>query len=324
LLRTTIIENTDDLKCICSIWQELAAQPEATMFQSYSWNETALKAFARRESPRVVLMESDAGAILLPCVIGQKCGTVHFAGETLFDYRNALVRGDESLWRHALEIVADWGLEFESKAFFGDDVRERWAGLPVKFFANAPGVRGANLSVDQFLALHSRLGRHSRRIRKQGAELRRHPGTNRALVSLIYDLKAKQEVPGNLFRDSLRREFMVEIAGRSEADCEIFTYETPGSLVAALLTFRDRTVRRCYTTYFDEKWAPFSPGQVLLFDVVAESLREGLDCDFMTGEYPFKNRIATEMVPLYRVRATTEELRAAAYRETPERIPLAA
>jgi len=63
---------------------------------------------------------------------------------------------------------------------------------------------------------------------------------------------------------------------------------------------------------------------VLLFDVVTESLREGLDCDFMTGEYPYKNRIATEMVPLYRVRATSTELREAAHRDLSERVPLAA
>ena len=294
------------------------------MFQSYVWNETALKVFLGRESPRVLLMESDAGAALLPCVIGQKCRTVHFAGEALFDYRDALLRGDETRLRRAWEIVADWGLEFESKALRGEEAKERWAGLPLKLFANAPGVRAAQLSVDEFLSSHSRLGRHSRRIRKQGAELRRHPGTNRALVSLIYDLKAKQEVPGNLFRDPRRREFMVEIACRPETHCQIFTYETAGSLVAALLSFRDRGVRRCYTTYFDEKWAQFSPGQVLLFDVVAESLREGLDCDFMTGEYPYKNRIATEMIPLYWVQATVEELRAAAHRESSDRVPLAA
>jgi CelD/BcsL family acetyltransferase involved in cellulose biosynthesis len=294
------------------------------MFQGFTWNETVLNIFRERESPRIVLVEDDSGIALLPCVIGKRCQTVHFAGEALFDYRNALTRGDEKMLRHGWEIISEWGLEFETKALVGEQAREQWSALPVKFFTKAPGVSSAQLSVDQFLSAHSRLGRHSRRIRKQGAEMGRHPGSNRALVSLIYHLKANQDVPGNLFRDPLRREFMVEIAGRPEANCEIFTYETPGNLIAALLTFRDRSVRRCYTTYFDERWALFSPGQILLFDVVAESLREGLDCDFMTGEYPYKNRLATGMVPLYRVRATAEELRAAAHSDSPERVPLAA
>ena len=36
----------------------------------------------------------------------------------------------------------------------------------------------------------------------------------------------------------------------------------------------------------------------MIFDVTRESLAEGLDVDFMTGEYPYKNRLATAMVPL--------------------------
>jgi CelD/BcsL family acetyltransferase involved in cellulose biosynthesis len=297
------------------------------MFQSYAWNETALKVFCVREAPRVVVVENDSGVALLPCVIGEKCQTAHLAGEALFDYRNALVRGDETALQSAWDVVAGWGKDFEMKGLLGDEARERWEALPVTFFANAPMIMASHLSVDQYLGSHSRLGRHSRRIRKQRAELRRHSGENRALVSHIYDLKANQEVAANLFRDNLRREFMVQIAARPEAQCEIFTYETPAALVAALVTFRDGSVRRCYTTYFDEKWAQYSPGQVLLFDVVAESLREGLDCDFMTGEYPYKNRIATEMVPIYRVRASADELHRAAHLKTarqPEQFPLAA
>ena len=41
----------------------------------------------------------------------------------------------------------------------------------------------------------------------------------------------------------------------------------------------------------------------MIFDVTRESLAEGLDVDFMTGEYPYKNRLATAMVPLFRVSA---------------------
>jgi len=295
-----------------------------TMFQGYAWNFEALSTFRERESPRVVLVEDDSGVALLPCVIGRKCQMVHFAGEGMFDYRTALVRGDESVLHRAWEIIADWGLPFEIKALLGETQREPWQSLPTKFFVNAPMIDATGTSHDEFLRAHSRLGRHSRRIRKQGAELRRHSGTNRALVNLIYDLKAKQDVAGNLFSDPLRREMMASIAGQSEAQCDIFTYETPGNLVAALLTFRDRSVRRCYTTYFDRAWATYSPGQVLLFDVVAESLKEGLSCDFMTGEYPYKNRLATQMVPLYTMRASSEELRGAAHQELPAREPLAA
>ena len=294
-----------------------------TMFQSYAWNSTALRVFQNREAPHVLLVETDSGVALLPCVAG-RFGKTHLAGEALFDYRGPLALGEERVMGTAFEIVASWGSDFEVTAVRGEPTSDLLKSLQPSFFANAPIVSRAEVSNDEFVEMHRRLGRHSRRIKKQGVEFRRHPGTNRALLSLIYECKGKQEAGASLFRDGLRREFMTEIANHPDVNCEVFTYETAGNLVAALVTFRDRSIRRFYTTYFNERWAPYSPGQVLLFETCAESLREGLDCDLMTGEYPYKNRVATGMVPLYRIEANPEELREAAHEELSSSKPLAA
>ncbi len=284
-----------------------------TMFQSYVWNATALKLFREREIPRLICVESDAGAALLPSVVGRRCGKVHLAGEALFDYRNALVSGDVSLLAHACERIAEWKMPFELKALRSDAGKDAWSGLEVKFFANAPRLC-ASTDADEFVSSRNRLGRFTRRFRRAGVEYRKHSGTNRALVRHVYEKKAEQDVSTNLFRDPLRREFMQAITALPETHCEIFTYESAGELVAALVTFRDGNVRRFYTTYFDQRWAKESPGQVLLFEVTAETLREGLECDYMTGEYMYKNRFADGMVPLYQVRATPEQLRGGASR----------
>ncbi len=309
VLRSAIIENRQDLQRIRPLWEELEKQPGMTMFQSYTWNATALKVFGQRETPKLVYVESDAGAALVPIVIGRKCGKVHLAGEALFDYRTALVSGDSSVLSHAWERIAEWKKPLEVKALRGEDVKDIWNGLDVTFFANAPRL-SASADAEEFVRSRNRLGRFTRRFRRAGVECRRHSGANRALVRLIYEKKAEQDVSMNLFRDPLRREFMLAIAAQTK--CEIFTYESVGELVAALVTFRDGNVRRFYTTYFDQRWAKESPGQVLLFEATADSLREGLECDYMTGEYMYKNRFADEMVPLYEVKATPEQLRDAA------------
>ena len=313
MLRSAIIENIQDVQRIRPLWEELQAQPGMTMFQSYVWNSTALSVFSEREMPRLVYVESDAGAALVPTVIGRRCGKVHLAGEALFDYRNALVAGDAGALARAWERIAEWGMPFEVKALRGDEAKEAWSGLDVKFFANAPQL-SASGDAEEFVRSRSRLGRFTRRLRRAGVEYRRHSGASRALVRHIYEKKAGQDVSTNLFRDPLRREFMMAIAALPETRCEIFTYESAGELVAALVTFRDGNVRRFYTTYFDERWAKESPGQVLLFEATAESLRDGLECDYMTGEYLYKNRFADGMVPLYEVSATPEQLRAAGHR----------
>lgn len=280
------------------------------MFQGYCWNITALRIFGQREMPRLVYVESDAGVALVPSVVGGRCGKVHLAGEALFDYRTALVAGDSSVLARAWDRIAEWGLAFEAKALRGDDVKDAWSGLGVTFFANAPRL-SASTDVDEFVRSRNRLGRFTRRFRRAGVQYRRHSGANRALVRHIYEKKAEQDVAINLFRDPLRREFMMAIAALPETCCEIFTYESVGELVAALVTFRDGNVRRFYTTYFDQRWAKESPGQVLLFEATTDSLREGLECDYMTGEYLYKNRFANEMVPLYEVSATPGQLRTA-------------
>ena len=320
MLRSATIENLQDLERIRSLWEELQAQPEMTMFQSYVWNTTALRVFAQRETPRLIYIENDAGAALVPSVVGRRCGKVHLAGEALFDYRTSLVVGDSSVLTPAWKQIAEWGMPFEVKAFRGDRVKDAWSPLEVKFFANAPRL-SASADADEFVRSRNRLGRFTRRFRRAGIEYHKHSGANRPLVRHIYEKKAEQDASMNLFCDPLRREFMQVIAALPESQCEIFTYESAGELVAALVTFRDGGVRRFYTTYFDQRWAKDSPGQVLLFEATAESLREGLECDYMTGEYMYKNRFADSMVPLYQISATPEELRCAAQRR---REPVAA
>lgn len=283
-----------------------------TMFQGYAWNATAMNVFRERETPRFVHIESDTGIALVPSVIGRDCGVIHLAGERMFDYRDVLLAGDESLLARAWAAVSDWGLKFESKALYGEEAKQKWSALPIHPFAKAPCVSRSAITADDFLKAHNRMGRFSRRFQRQGITLHRHSGSKQALIRTIYDRKAAQEVPTNLFCDPLRRQFMAAIAAQPEAHCEVFTYESAGELVAALVTFRDGDVRRFYTTYFDRRWAPQSPGQVLLYEITAQSLQDNLDCDYMTGEYPYKNRFATGVVPLYRVQATSAQLRAAA------------
>lgn len=277
------------------------------MFQSFAWNETAARVFAAREPVRVIVIENDAGSAIIPaCCRDRSTGLI---GEKLFDYRDTLW-SDVSLLATAREKIAELGRPFELTALLGGESLARWEGMPVEPFANAPAILRENITADEFLRTHNRLGRHSRRIRKHGIQLHRHAGKERNLIRTIYQRKGKQgAAESNLFNDPLRRDFMVEICAHPETECEVFTYETDGDIIAALVTFRDGAWRRFYTVFYDQRWASLSPGQVLLFEIAAQSLAEGLDCDFMTGEYSYKLRLSTDLVPLYCVSATQQQLR---------------
>ncbi len=310
MLRTHTLEHASDLRRFSDLWNKLFSSGHNTIFQRLAWNETAARVFGTRERPQVIVVENDHGAAIVTAC--QTAAGVGLLGERLFDYRDVLC-SDPAILANAWERIAAMGSPFELTALRGDAATTRWQPLSPSPFANAPAVLRGSISEEQFLRTHNRLGRHSRRIRKHGISFQRHRGTERDLVRAIYERKGAQgAAEANLFNDSLRREFMQEICGHPEVQCEVFTYETPGDLVAALVTFRDGSWRRFYTVYYDQRWASLSPGQVLLFEVTAESLAQGLECDFMTGEYPYKIRLATDRVPLYQVSATAQDLARAA------------
>jgi CelD/BcsL family acetyltransferase involved in cellulose biosynthesis len=109
---------------------------------------------------------------------------------------------------------------------------------------------------------------------------------------------------------------MVAACGMNPAACEVFVFETAARIVAGLVTFLDRQVRRFYTIWFDPSWAQLSPGTALVYEVTRRSLAAGLDCDYMTGEQPHKTRFATSAVPLFQVDASAGSIARMAGDET--------
>ncbi|HEV7673325.1 MAG TPA: GNAT family N-acetyltransferase, partial [Candidatus Angelobacter sp.] len=65
---------------------------------------------------------------------------------------------------------------------------------------------------------------------------------------------------------------------------------------------------RFYTGWFAAEYEKHSPALALIYEITRQSLANGLDCDYMTGEQPYKMRLATNLVALYKVRASSEKL----------------
>jgi len=291
-------------------WEVLADGPQATLFQSYSWNRLAAAHFGDREAPYVVLSENDNGVALIPGSILSN-GEISLLGEALFDYRDTLSKGDPAVLLQAWRMLADFERPVSVMSLRGDPVRRRWAAFKPHEFCNAPGVALGRNSAESIEANHRKLGRFSRRLERLGVVLRHHDGSDARLLRWIYEQKAKQfhGAGNNLFADSRRIDFLIAATLLAPSACDVFTYETTTEVIAALVTFRDRDTRRFYTIYFDQRWAKESPGQVLVYKVTLQSLAEGLNCDYMTGEQSHKMRLATLLVPLYRVQLSARELR---------------
>ena len=289
------------------LWDDLHQRSEsATFFQSFGWNRLAATLFSERESPYVVAAESDSGRALIPAAVSRAGLTL--LGESMSDYRDVLSIGDPAALGAAWVKLAELGLPLVVTALRGDRVRDRWRALKPEPFVHAPQVRGVEIAADEFASRHSRLGRTLRILSREGISLHHYCGDAGGVVRWIYQQKAQQQdLAGNLFADSTRVDFMLAFCKLAGSDCDIFTFER-GEPIAALVTFRDRQMRRFYTIYFDPAWGRLSPGTCLTYEITRRSLAEGLDCDYMTGEQPHKSRFMTSMAPLFKVNARAELL----------------
>lgn len=316
-MRITIATSPAEIESLRPAWERLYQPAHHTVFQSFVLNQLAADHFGERDTPYVVLAESDASAALIPAAVRRHTGEITMLGESLFDYRDVLHAGSDDALHAAWREIAKLNRPLSLLALRPES-HSRWSTIPRTSFANAPCVRQQDTDCDEFRAAHNKLGMYYRRIIKHGAHFHVHSGTDCDLVRAIYDRKASQfpHEANNVFLDGHRREFMARACEALGDRCEIFTFEHRHGLVAALVTIRDEGVRRFYTIYFDPAWAKFSPGIVLIYEVTARTLAEGLDCDYMTGEYGYKNRLATAMVPLMKVHVSAEDLAAATVRKS--------
>lgn len=296
-----------ELKTLRPLWDSLYLQGRSTLFQKFDLNLLAARQFLDREEPFVVSAETSYGAAIVPAVRRLHDGSLRLLGEEMFDYRAFLHDGDEDILRSALAALAEAAGPLEVLAVRECDRLVVMDELELLSFTGAPAVNCDQISADEFGRIHHRLGRNLRRFHRQGIELRMHSGDNSELVRTIYRAKAGHD-PRSLFHDPLRVEFMVEAARLQGQQCEVFTLESASELVAALVTFRDDQVRRFYTCYFSGAHAKLSPSMCLIHEVTRQSLASGLNCDYMTGEHGYKLRLATGSVPLYRLRASVEQL----------------
>jgi CelD/BcsL family acetyltransferase involved in cellulose biosynthesis len=307
VLKVECLRSAHELDRLKSRWQWLEAQGDYTLFQGYEINRRAAEWFAQRESPQVIVAESDSGMAIIPAVRRER--ELGLIGETLFDYRDVLSAGDDRALEAAWQELARLGLPLEVTALRGA-VRERWESLEPVDFCNAPTTRRCDLSSDEFVAAHRKAAKASRRLGREGLHLMRRDSELDRLAEWVY--RRKTEWSGaseNLFRDRERQDFMLNLIQTSAIKCTIWSYEMAGGeIAAALVTLEHGSRRHFYTIHHDARWERFSPGQVMIFDVTRETLAEGMDVDFMTGEYPYKNRLATAMVPLFRVNAIAEKM----------------
>jgi len=306
MLRLSLVRTAHELDRLHSKWQELAAQsPHATIFQSFEWNRLAAAMFADREAPWVIHAVSDSGEAIIPAV--RRRDELSLIGETLFDYRDVLAVGAVEVLDAAFGRLAETHLPLTITAVRGH-AADFWPESVLSSFAGAPCVRVEKCDAETFRRSHARLASRARRLPRNGFAFRRYDNPHESLVRDLYERKAQQSSAGQLFADPKRIDFMCNITNQPRTFSTVWCYEDDSESIATVIAFRNGDIQHFYTTWYNAELAVLSPGQALLFEAVAQTLAEGLNADFMTGESFYKARLATDVVPLFRVDARAQDV----------------
>lgn len=306
-LKISVCTSVEELLPLRPIWESLYSTGKYTIFQDFWLNLLAVQRFADRERPYVICAETSNGVAIVPAAVRHSDQTIRLLGEELFDYRCFLYDGDEGALRAALAVLANFQRPLEVVAMREADRTPGADELDWQPFASAPAVRSQEISAEEFEIAHTRLARNLRRLERLGLELGRYDGDSPEILRSIYNGKAEQ-LESSLFHDPVRVEFLVEAAALLPQVFEIFTLEKDSVITAAVVTLLDGDTRRFYTGWFSPEYEKHSPALSLIYEVTRLSLAYGLDCDYMTGEQPYKLRLATSSVPLYRVQGSAAQL----------------
>ncbi len=144
MLKLETLRSAHELDRLKSRWKWLEGQCDCTLFQSYELNRLAAEWFAARESPNVVVAESDAGIAIIPAVRRER--ELGLIGETLFDYRDVLSAGDPKTAGVRLAGTGALGASSAGDCTARSSDAGALARLQPAEFCNAPTTRRCDLT----------------------------------------------------------------------------------------------------------------------------------------------------------------------------------
>ena len=309
-LKTVIARSAEEMDELAPLWQRcMAADRFATVFQSFEWNRAVARYFSDREQPYVIAVETGEEATIIPAALAG--GAVTLLGERLGDYRGILStnpEGQTMVWAWAALTDTNLVLRFTALRPEHHPVFDQ---VSTQSFAAAPYLDATGTSAEEFAKHHNRMFSRLRKLERLGFTICKRTATDAELLRWISGKKAEAD-PKSLFHDRTRVAVLVEAFGALASGVQVATLERQGVLIAAAVAIEDRDVLRFYTNWYDAEWAHYSPGMVLLYEITRRALEAGRSCDYMTGEQPYKLRMASGVAPLRRVDASAEEVRGAA------------
>lgn len=291
------------------LWRRAWEQAPGHFFQRFEPSLHWARIYAADGSLRVWVHE--AGPALAAFTLRQ--GQLELLGQGLFDYVDLIGTASPGAQQELARQLLDWK---EWRRFDATGVP---ADSPFACFWEALQPEQAPFSAapllvhpDQFHRGRARAARRLQQCLQAGWTLRQvRPCRERhALLQWILEQKEKtlQARGGGNVLDAPAVCWLQAMVAREPDMTELWQLHRGAEIIAGLLSWRSGSVRYAYTISYSGHAAAMSPGILLLYGVLCDSVAEGLQFDFLTGEQPFKLRFADAHRRLLRLRKRRPEV----------------
>jgi CelD/BcsL family acetyltransferase involved in cellulose biosynthesis len=309
VLRTEVLSGPDSLQELASEWKELVkSSPTATPFQTWEWQSTWVRHFARRSRLHLITMREGNDLVgLMPLVQTQRAWkTLKALGSGSSDYLHAIAREGH-------EAAVSEAVSESLRSTKGPDLIDLHQIREDKPFASVAtdyvSIEQARCLVldlpdtyDIYLTTLSKSLRYD--VRRLGKDLFK---TERAAVTQVDEAQIEEGM-ARLFETHRKRwrkrGLPGAFIGRAEAFHKDWAHQAirEGYLWLSLLKLDGNTIGAIYamtlgsTCYFyqagfDPGKGAISPGTLLVASTIRRAIEEGKRTfDFLRGDEPYKMR----------------------------------
>lgn len=319
-----VADRADRVTSLERDWRKLyQGTAEPNPFLSWEWQRSWLDAHPR-SSPLVVVAASPQGGAAGLLALQRR----HRSGLRVLEFLGQQSGGDELdclLAADAPAATAERLLEAALRHAPWDLLRcEGAAGASAlgAVLAQAPGIRGTRREPGEWLPSLRLPGSFEEFLRGQSANFRAQVRRRRrALQQLeprawlecltaaseiagglphlyrLHQLRRQQAGDAGVFHEHAFRRFLSLASSRLAAAgaCRLYLLRTPSAVIAALHGMESQGRFLYFQSGFDPAWTGWSPGTVLLSQVMEDCIARGLQqFEFLRGEEQYKARWTSE------------------------------
>ena len=329
-----IISSIYDMEELESDWEILRRSCNAPIYSSYGWAKEWLNKFGSESQLNLVVIKKDGVVCAIAplilneqrtsgikikklSMVGNGVGTAELYGLSILwvgnphDIADELVKAIDEIDWNVLQLY-DLTYDDLSAALYGV-ISSSWdtdelIKIPcpyVELIQGSDVLDNASSRTRRMIRRTLLLLENENRIRYRRIDIPKEVGEAAEFYAL-HHISRWEEKGGSIYSNEKISEFLKEITtyAANEGYCNVFEIWIDGTLASQMFCFEDGDVMRAYRVGMQPRFAQLSPGNLVSYYAMNESLSAGFtEFDFGAGSEEYKYRLGSKDRDLIRIQS---------------------